>query len=457
MKLHTISFGCQMSAADCAEMSRPWLRRGFSRTRDLDDADAVIVSTCTVRQHAEDRAVSQIGRLRAWKERRPGRYVVVAGCAAERIGAWIARRFPHVDLVVGARSIERYPEILDEALRRRYGWGPEDGGCRNEAEAFHARVPRAGTSGAEAFHSWVPRAGTSGAAPGGAAPSEISSFVTIMRGCNYRCTYCIVPSVRGRETYHPLETVLDEVRSRVAGGAREVFLLGQTVNSYRDPKGRDFADLLRAVGDVDGVSRVRFTSAHPFHLDDRMMRAMAECSGVVPHLHLPVQSGSDRILKAMRRGYTVRDYLDKISALRVLIPDLALSTDIIAGFPGETADDFAATLRLVGEADFCAAYCTAFSPRAGTEAADMGPAVPAQERARRLRRLLAVVEDRTRVHLEGMAGQRVRILLETPTDGRTQYHFRARLDEAKPDATGRIVEAEVIGRSATALKCSPTV
>lgn len=422
MKLHTISFGCQMSAADGEEMSRPLRARGYALTSDVEEADAVVLNTCTVRQHAEDRAVSLIGRLRAWKERRPERFLIVAGCAAERIGEWIERRFPHVDLVVGARSIEQYPAMLEQALKRRYDWARDNDGA------------------------W-PEAGAHGP---GAEASPVSAYVTVMRGCNYSCAYCIVPAVRGREVYRPLETVLEEVRARAAAGAREVMLLGQTVNSYRDPAGRDFADLLRAVQRAEGVERVRFVSPHPFFLNERMARAMAECPKVAPHLHLPAQSGSDAILKAMRRNYTRAGYLEKVSALRRLVPDLALSTDLIVGFPGETEADFQATLDFAAEADFCAAYCYKFSPREGTPAESMAETVPEPVKEERLALLLEAMEAAAARHLNALIGRRVRVLLETETDGRTQYHFKARLD--RPAEPGRIVEAEVTGTTKTALK-----
>ena len=417
MKLHVISFGCQMSVADGEEMARPLLARGFRPTARLDEADAVIVNTCTVRQQAEDRAVSQLGRLKSWKAERRERILIVAGCAAERLGGWIRERFPHVDLVVGARSIEQYPEILEEALRERFDWGRDNDG------AWEAAFPE---------------------------PSPAGAFVTVMRGCNYACTYCIVPAVRGPELYRPFDTVLTEVRRRVAGGAREVTLLGQTVNSWRDAAGRDFADLLRAVDRVPGLARLRFMSPHPYYLTERMMRALAECPTAAPHLHLPAQSGSDPLLKAMRRNYTAAGYLEKAAALRSLIPGLALSTDFIAGFPGETEADFRRTLEFIADGDFCAAYCFRFSPRKGTPAADLADQVPEPVKEERLARLLALTEAGTRRHLDAMAGKRVTVLLETATDGRTQFHFRVRLDA--PGRPGDLVEAVVTGRTDTALK-----
>ncbi|MBI5202825.1 MAG: MiaB/RimO family radical SAM methylthiotransferase, partial [Elusimicrobia bacterium] len=336
-RLHVVTFGCQMSAADGDELARPLLERGLSITETPDDADAIIVNTCTVRQHAEDRAVSLIGRLRPWKEARPERFLVIAGCAAERLGEWIQKRFPYVDLVVGAKSIEQYPAILEQALEERFDWTEADG-------------------------------------PAPASEASVSSYVTIMRGCNYSCTYCIVPSVRGRELYRPFETILSETRRRVDAGAKEIMLLGQTVNSWR-ADGRDFADLLRAVGAVDGVRRVRFMSPHPLFVGERMIAAMAETPAISPHLHLPLQSGSDPVLKRMRRNYTAAEFLEKAAAFRRAVPGAAVSTDVIAGFPGETEADFQATLDAARELDPSFTYCFKFSPRQGTDAAGYGETV----------------------------------------------------------------------------------
>ncbi|HBL16772.1 MAG: hypothetical protein A2X36_00420 [Elusimicrobia bacterium GWA2_69_24] len=430
MKLHTIALGCQMSSADAEELSRPWLARGYTLTEDIGEADAVIVNTCTVRQHAEDRAASLIGRLRDWKEARPGRTLIVAGCAAERLGPRLRTRFPHVDLVVGARSIEDYPRLL--------------------AAAFPPPAPLP-------VPPLPPRSQVSMGAPSGER-STTGAFrdgsplaaVTITRGCDQRCGFCIVPSVRGPQRCRALADVLREVRARAEGGAREITLLGQTVNAWRDGE-RGFAELLRAAAGVPGVARLRFMSPHPLFLDPGTMAAMAECPTVAPHLHLPVQSGSDRILRAMGRGHGAEEYLDKVRALRRLRPELALSTDFIVGFPGEGEADFARTLELAEAGGFCSAYCYKFSARAGTPAAGLAGDLPLEVKEERLARLLGLVEARTRERLAGLVGRRVQVLLETPTDGRTQYHFRARLDG--PGRPGSIVEAEVVGHTRTALRC----
>jgi tRNA-2-methylthio-N6-dimethylallyladenosine synthase len=392
-----------MSVADGEEMVRPL---GLEPVEDIEEASVVLVNTCTVREHAEHRALSLIGRLKKWKEAEPGRLLVVAGCAAQRAGVWIERRFPHVDLVIGALSVEEYPNALGKLLDKQM------------------TQPR-------------PR-------------SAVSAFVNITRGCDFACSYCIVPKVRGPEISRPFDVILEEVKHRASEGAKEVMLLGQTVNAYQE-SGHDFADLLRAVDKTEGLARIRFMSPHPSHLSERMMSAMAECPKVCPHLHLPVQSGSDRVLAAMRRPYTRAKFLERVSALRRLVPDLALTTDIIVGFPGETEEDFKETLSLVQEADLCGAYCTKYSPRQGTPAYPLGDPVPKAAKEERLGRLLTEVEKGVERHLKALLGKRLEILLDTPTDGRTRYYFHARLDA--PSQAGGLVTAEATGNTKTALKC----
>src|SRR5215813_13973121 len=319
MKFYVRTYGCQMNVADSDEMGRHLKERGLVPTEDPDEASILLVNTCTVRQHAEDRAFSEIGKLKRWKAREAGRKLVITGCAAERTKEYLEDRFPHIDLVVGARSIEDFGSIVNGLLERR-----------DTDENLDYAVP--------------------------AVDDKVSAFVTIMRGCNYSCTYCIVPFVRGRESYHSMEQILGEVRDRVEEGAREITLLGQTVNSYhRDgSRGRntDFADLLEAVADVASVERVRFISPHPYYMTDRVVDSMAALPEVCEGLHLPVQSGSTTMLRKMQRNYTRDQYIDLLGRLRKAMPDMTISTDIIVGFPGETEADFRETLSLIEEAQF---------------------------------------------------------------------------------------------------------
>lgn len=417
MKLHVVSFGCQMSVADGEEMARPLAARGFQPTPELQDADAVLLNTCTVRQHAEDKAVSYIGRLRPWKDERPERFVIVAGCAAERLGAWIQERFPYVDLVVGAKSIEEYPTILERALKERFDWQSET------AAAFSAPAQE-------------PEA------------PKTAAYVTIMRGCNYSCAYCIVPAVRGRELYRPPETIIDEIKARAREGAREIMLLGQTVNSYYS--GIDFADLLRRAAEVDGIDRIRFMSPHPFFLGDRLIEAIAQTKKVARHMHLPLQSGSDRMLKAMRRNYTAERFLERAAKLKAAVPELEFTTDVIVGFPGETERDFQATLEIVRRLDPVSAYCFKFSPRPGTQAADLSDQLDEPEIEARLARLNAVTDSIREKHLAGYVGRSVEVLFEDKHFGRTNGFFKVRTDF--PGAIGERKIARVSGHSKTVLQ-----
>src|SRR5436853_1354027 len=284
MKFYVRTYGCQMNVADSSEMGRHLKARGLVETQNPDEASVFLVNTCTVRQHAEDRALSEIGRLKRWKAKQPGRKVVVTGCAAERTKEYLEDRFPFVDLVVGAKSIEDFNAMAERLLDRR----------ETDEELDYA-VP--------------------------AIDEKIAAFVTIMRGCNYSCTYCIVPYVRGREIYHSLEQILSEVRDRVSEGARELTLLGQTVNSYRHGPYR-FGDLLRAVAAVDGVRRVRFISPHPYYMTDPVVETMASVPQICESLHLPVQSGSNTMLKAMMRNYTREQYVSLVGRMREAMPDM---------------------------------------------------------------------------------------------------------------------------------------
>ncbi|MBI4056811.1 MAG: tRNA (N6-isopentenyl adenosine(37)-C2)-methylthiotransferase MiaB [Elusimicrobia bacterium] len=421
MKLFVQSFGCQMNVADSEEMSRPLLSKGLQPTQDRDSADAILINTCTVRQHAEDKAVSLIGRLRKWRQEKPDRFLIVAGCAAERTKDWLQKKFPHIDLVVGAKSIEQYPQILEEALQNRFNWTQENKDIWESSPSLTTNHQ-----------------------------SLITAFITIMRGCNYSCTYCIVPSVRGQEIYRDPETILQEVRSKVFQGAKEVMLVGQTVNSYRYTAGVrdqgsgvsknnqnedhpspltphpsiDFADLLRMVNEINGLERIRFISPHPHYVTPKMIQAMAECEKVCEHLHLPVQSGSDRMLKLMKRNYTRKTYLERTSDLRSQISDLSLTTDFIVGFPGETEEDFQETLSLVEEADFDGAYCFKFSPRQGTEAAHLPDPIPEPLIEQRHARLLDLVETKARHKIKNLRGTTQEILMETPHSGKTRSSQR---------------------------------
>ncbi len=411
MKYYIRTYGCQMNVADSDEMGRHLTDRGLVPTEDPDEASVYVINTCTVRQHAEDRAFSEIGRLRKWKMQGTDRKIVITGCAAERTKEFLEARFPHIDLIVGAKSIEEFGSIVDGLLARR--------------ETDESLEYAAGSSG-----------------------ERVSAFVTIMRGCNYSCTYCIVPYVRGRESYHPIEEVLDDVRVRVADGAKDITLLGQTVNSYhrdgRRGRDTDFADLLEAVGAVDGVERIRFISPHPYYMTDRVIEAMASVPAACEGLHLPVQSGSNPMLKSMLRNYTREQYLELVEKLRSAMPDIAIATDLIVGFPGETEGDFRLTLSLVEEVGFDWGFVFQYSPRQGTPAAELAshPIELIEERHAECLGLVNRIGLERRLRLVGTVQQ---VLIEEAGFGRTRGNYKMRVEgEFLPGETieARVIEAD---------------
>lgn len=406
LKVHTIALGCQMSAADGAELTEPLLRAGWGRADVPEDADAVILNTCTVRDHAEHRALSLIGALKPWKEADPERTLIVAGCAAERLKDRLQDRFPHVDLVVGAKSIEDGPRLVADALAHR-------------------------------------RSEILGAVEAPASPA--AAFVTIMRGCNYSCSYCIVPAVRGRESYRPLEAILDDARRRLDEGAKEIMLLGQTVNSWRSD-GVDFPELLRRLDRLPGLRRLRFMSPHPFFVNEALADAMAECPTVCEQLHMPAQSGSARLLKLMRRNYTPEAFLRKAEMVRARLPRVVFSTDIIVGFPTETDEDFAMTLSLVETLAPAVTYSFKYSPRESTESAGRPDDVPQAVKEDRLARLNETVDRLTQDALRSHVGQTVELLIEQAGFGKTRGGLNARFEGA-PGLPGETVSVRVTGAS----------
>ncbi len=372
-RVYIETYGCQMNVSDSELMAGVLAREGYVRTEDPAAADVMLVNTCAVRDHAEQRVLSRLGELKRLK--RPGGVLGVVGCMAQRLGPRLLERVPQVDLVIGPDGYRGLPELIARA--------------------------RQGERAAEVeFKPWehyedVPPARS----------ERVSAFVTVQRGCDYRCTFCIVPMTRGAERSRKLEDVVREVRDLAAAGTTEVTLLGQTVNSYHDGE-HDFADLLRAVGAVPGVRRLRFTSPYPTDFTDRVLAALAGTPAACEHVHLPVQSGSSRVLKRMLRRYDRERYLAVVVALRGAVPGIALTTDIIVGFPGETEDDFQETLSLVEEVGFDDAYTFKYSPREGTPALKLKDHVADDVAGERLERLVAAVRcgaKRKNVALVGTA------------------------------------------------------
>jgi len=382
--IHTI--GCQMNVYDSEHMAMHLASLGYTPALSAEDADLVIVNTCSVRDKAEQKAFSILGRLEGLKRRRPGLIVGVAGCVAQQEGERIFKRAPHVDIVIGTRAVERLPAHV----------------LKVEAERCRV-VDLELTPGFESPDEALPAA----AGPG------VSRFVTIMRGCDNFCSYCVVPHVRGREVSRPPESIVQEITALVAAGKREVTLLGQNVNSYGTKEGLcSFPELLARVSEVDGLLRIRFTTSHPKDLTRNLMNSFARIEKLCPHIHLPVQSGSNRILERMNRKYTREHYLDNVFELRDTCPEIAITSDMIVGFPGETDADFEDTLDLVRNVEFDGLFAFMYSDRPPAPAARLSEKIPAHLKRERLHALLQLQETFTYKKNAALVGSVQEILAE---------------------------------------------
>jgi tRNA-2-methylthio-N6-dimethylallyladenosine synthase len=425
------TFGCQMNEHDSERLAGLLVADGMEPTDDVEDADVVVLNTCCIRENADNRLYGHLGHLRSLQRERPGMQIAVGGCLAQKDRDLVRRRADHVDVVFGTHNLARAPELL----RRAAAEGPI-------VEILDAPPAADGEDHAPAL--------------GAVRDVPYAAWATIQTGCDNSCAFCIVPSVRGPEVSRPPEAVVAEVRDLARRGVVEVTLLGQNVNSY----GRDltrrrplFADLLRSVGAVEGVRRVRFTSPHPKDLRPETVAAMAEVDAVCEQLHLPLQSGSDRVLAAMRRGYTAERYLARLAAARAAVPDLAVTTDVIVGFPGESEEDFEATLAVVAEAGYDGAYTFIFSPRPGTRAAAMEDlAVPPEVVADRFERLRAVVERSALARHRDRVGRTEEVLVEGPSrrdpsmgTGRTRQGKLVHFPAADLPPAGSFAEVAVAG------------
>src|SRR5258708_2378324 len=380
-RIYSETYGCQMNVADSELMFGVLGREGYVRTDDPAVADVMLVNTCAVRDHAEQRVLGRVGEVK--RHKRTGDVLGVVGCMAQRLGPQLLERVPQVDLVIGPDGYRGLPELIAHARA----------GERAADVAF---------KGWEHYEDVPPVRG-----------NPISAFVTVQRGCDYRCTFCIVPMTRGPERSRKLTDVVGEVRRLADQGTTEVTLLGQTVNSYHDGE-HDFADLLRAVGALDGIRRVRFTSPYPTDFTPPVLAAMAETPAVCEHVHLPVQSGSSRTLKRMLRRYDRERYLEVVAALRDAVPGIALSTDIIVGFPGETEEEFQETLSLVELAGFDDAYTFKYSVRDGTPAVRIKDHVSEELKTERIGRLIELVRRGGKRQNAGRRGATDRELAEKP-------------------------------------------
>ncbi|MCL4315839.1 MAG: tRNA (N6-isopentenyl adenosine(37)-C2)-methylthiotransferase MiaB [Gammaproteobacteria bacterium] len=390
-KLYIKTFGCQMNEYDSAKMVEVLAEsHGLQLAATPEQADVLLLNSCSIREKASEKLFSDLGRWRELKQARPGVIIGVGGCVASQEGENIRRRAPYVDLVFGPQTLHRLPQMLNARLEQQRAVVDVS---FPEIEKFdHLPAPRA---------------------------DGPSAFVSIMEGCSKYCSFCVVPYTRGEEASRPLHDVLHEIRQLAAQGVREVTLLGQNVNAYRglmaDGDCADLALLIHYVAAVPGIERIRYTTSHPVEFSDSLIQAYAETPKLANHLHLPVQSGSDRILSLMKRGHTVLEYKSRLRKLRTLRPDISISSDFIVGFPGETDEDFAATMRLIEEIGFDQSFSFIYSSRPGTPAANLPDPVPMEVKQRRLAVLQARINQMANAIAHKMVGTVQRVLVQRPS------------------------------------------
>ncbi len=396
---HVTTFGCQMNEHDSERMKGMLESLGYREVADREDAQLILFNTCSIREKADERFVAHLHQAKHLKRADPERIVGVGGCWAQSVKEEVFAQFPFVDVAFGPGQVHKLAEFLTSESLTAQGYF--------EFEGFTGHLP---DKRARDFQAWM----------------------QISVGCNMACSYCIVPSTRGREVSRPARELVAEAERLAGEGVREVTLLGQNVNSYgRDlgPERTTFAELLHAIDGVDGIDRIRYTSPHPKDMREDVIRAHAELDSVCEHIHLPLQAGASRILKAMRRTYTRERYLDRVALIREHVPDVALTTDIIVGFPGETEADFAETLEVAEEVAYDGAFTFVYSPRRGTQAAGLPGQVPHEVKVERMERLVEVVQRRARERAQRFVGRSMEVLVEGPsrTDptrlrGRTRHN-----------------------------------
>jgi tRNA-2-methylthio-N6-dimethylallyladenosine synthase len=386
-KVFLRTYGCQMNEVDSALISGVLAQaEGLAPAARADEADVIVFNTCSVREKAQEKVFADLGRVKHLKRANPRLMIAVGGCVASQEGAGIVARAPFVDVVFGPQTLHRLPELL---ARRRETGTPQVDVSFPEIEKFD-RLPAPRVAGG-------------------------SAFVSIMEGCSKYCSFCVVPYTRGEEVSRPFADVIGEIAAHAARGVREVTLLGQNVNAWRGDIGgasADFAELLRYVAEIDGIGRIRYTTSHPREFTPRLIDVHAELAALAPHVHLPVQSGADRVLAAMKRGYTALEYRSIARRLKKARPGLSLTSDFIVGFPGETEADFASTLALARDLGFDGSFSFLYSPRPGTPAAELPDATPREEKLERLQRLQALLDAQSRAVSEAMVGGIERVLVE---------------------------------------------
>jgi len=429
-KLFIRTFGCQMNEYDSGKIADVLARaEGLAPAERAEEADVIVFNTCSVREKAQEKVFADLGRVRQLKRANPGLLIAVGGCVASQEGGAIVERAPYVDVVFGPQTLHRLPELLE---RRRASGRPQVDVSFPEIEKFD-HLPQA-----KARNS-----------PAGAA------YVSIMEGCSKYCSFCVVPYTRGAEISRPFDDVIAEIAGLAEQGVKEVTLLGQNVNAWRGHiagSGQDFSELLFYVSEIRGIERIRYTTSHPREFTQRLIDAHAGLPALAAHVHLPVQSGSDRVLAAMKRGYTSLEYRSIIRRLRKARPDISVSSDFIVGFPGESEADFEATLALARDLQFDGSYSFLYSPRPGTPAAELEDATPHAEKRARLQRLQAQLESQERAFSQAMVGTVQQVLVEGPskrnpgelaarTSNNRTVNFPGRGALAGQNATLRIIEA----------------
>jgi tRNA-2-methylthio-N6-dimethylallyladenosine synthase len=424
-KLFIKTFGCQMNEYDSDKMADV-LRacEGMQQVDSPEEADVILFNTCSVREKAQEKVFSDLGRVRELKNANPNLIIGVGGCVASQEGDSIVKRAPYVDVVFGPQTLHRLPQLL--AARRATGHAQVDISFPEIEKFDHLPAPQSAAG---------------------------SAYVSIMEGCSKYCTFCVVPYTRGDEVSRPFADVMREVQALVANGVREITLLGQNVNAYRgeldDGDTADLAFLLQAIAALDGVERLRYTTSHPKEVTQRLIDVYASTPKLAGHLHLPVQSGSDRILAAMKRGYTALEYKSLIRKLRAARPDISISSDFIVGFPGESERDFEATMKLIDEIGFDASFSFIYSPRPGTPAAELADDVPAEVKSARLKRLQDRIALNEAAIAAAMVGTTQRVLVESVSKKSAQ-ELAARTENNRivnfagsPGMLGRFVEVKI--------------
>ena len=432
-KVFISTYGCQMNVYDSDRtLDLLSTELGYSPTSDYQDADLLVLNSCSIREKAQEKLFSEVGRWAKLKQAKPEVIIAVGGCVASQEGASILKRAPYVDVVFGPQTLHRLPKLIAQSKSQR---APQVDISFPEIEKFD-RLPEASIKGPEAF-------------------------VSVMEGCSKYCSFCVVPYTRGKEVSRPLADVVQEIEQLAQRGVREVNLLGQNVNAYRgataDGSSTDFAELLVRVAQIDGIDRIRYTTSHPVEFTDNLIEAYAEIPQLVDHLHLPIQSGSDRVLAAMKRGHTYLEYKSKIRKLRKIRPNIAMSTDFIVGFPGESREDFQKTMDCLAEIDYDYSFSFIYSPRPGTPAASLPDPIGAAEKKQWLHNLQARINAQARAYSQAMVGSVQEVLVSDfarkdpgQLQGRTQNNrivnfrsddidligqfARVRVDEALPNS-----------------------